>query len=153
MFKSEEEHMNQRRVLAPYPHTQPEVGPGGRPAVSASAPSGRVRTSFGIDTASVDDNKNPNWMRAKAQVPIDFAIIRSNFGTVPDPVFARDWPKLKEAGVVRGAYLFLRFPHSTRGRPPAPDAQAKAFIATVRNLDESDLPPTLDVEFPGQGRQ
>jgi lysozyme len=125
----------------------------GRSPVGAPSPPGSMRTSFGIDTASVDDNKNPDWMRAKAQVPLDFAIIRSNFGTVPDPVFPRDWPKLKEAGIVRGAYLFLRFPHSTRGRPPDPVAQAKAFIATVGNLDESDLPPTLDVEFPGEGRK
>jgi GH25 family lysozyme M1 (1,4-beta-N-acetylmuramidase) len=125
----------------------------GRSPAGAPAPPGGVRTSFGIDTASVDENKNPDWMRAKAQVPIDFAIIRSNFGTVPDPVFPRDWPKLTEAGIVRGAYLFLRFPHSTRGRPPDPVAQAKAFIATVRNLDQSDLPPTLDVEFPGEGRK
>lgn len=106
---------------------------------------GSMRTSFGIDVASIDDNKNPDWMRAKAQVPIYFAIIRSNWGTVPDPVFLRDWPKLKDAGIVRGAYLFLRFP--IKGSwPTDPVAQAKAFITTVKKLDESDLAAALDVE-------
>ena len=88
-------------------------------------------------------------MRAKTQVPIEFAIIRSNYGTSRDSVFPRHWPKLKSANLVRGAYLFLRFPHSGRGVPARPAAQARAFIATVGNLDQSDLPPTLDVEFPG----
>jgi lysozyme len=106
---------------------------------------------FGIDTASVAGNKNPDWTKAKAAGPIGFAIIRSNFGTAPDPVFARDWPRLKQVGLVRGAYLFLRFP---RGNKPAPDpiAQAAAAIITIGALEEGDLPPTVDVEFPGKGR-
>jgi GH25 family lysozyme M1 (1,4-beta-N-acetylmuramidase) len=105
--------------------------------------------SLGIDTASVAGNKNPDWLWAKSKVPIDFAIIRSNWGTAPDKVFRRDWPKLRAARLVRGAYLFLRFPHSRYNRTPTPTAQARAFIATVGDLDTCDLPPTLDVEFPG----
>src|SRR5215470_8964836 len=35
---------------------------------------------------------------------------RSNWGVAEDSVFKRDWPKLRDAGIVRGAYLFLRFP-------------------------------------------
>src|SRR5881392_3209687 len=98
---------------------------------------------FGIDTASVADNRNPNWVEAKADGPISFAIIRSNFGTAPDTTFARDWPSIKAAGLVRGPYLFLRFPRN--GKPaPAPDAQARAMIATVGDLEEGDLPPSLD---------
>ena len=53
---------------------------------------------FGIDTASVAGNKNPDWVKAKAAGPIAFAIIRSNYGTRADSVFARDWPKLKQEG-------------------------------------------------------
>lgn len=114
----------------------PEPGPGR---------AGSARTFFGIDTASIDANKNPDWRRARVQVPLDFAIIRANYGTVPDPVFLRDWSKLKDAGIVRGGYLFLRFPRG--GRWPSPPAvQAKAFIATLRDLDENDLVPSLDVE-------
>ena len=39
---------------------------------------------FGIDTASVAGNKNPDWVKAKATGPISFAIIRSNYGTTTD---------------------------------------------------------------------
>src|SRR5215831_7376807 len=106
---------------------------------------------FGIDTASVADNKNPDWTKAKATGPIAFALIRSNFGTATDKAFARDWPKLKQAGLVRGAYLFLRFPRN--GKPaPTPEAQAGAAIATIGDLEDGDLPPAVDVEFPGDGR-
>jgi GH25 family lysozyme M1 (1,4-beta-N-acetylmuramidase) len=105
---------------------------------------------FGLDTASVGGNKNPNWVQAKAKGSISFAIIRSNYGIWEDPVFKRDWPKMKGAGIVRGAYLFLRFPHPKYGmKAPDPVSQAKAFIKTVGHLNESDFPPSLDVEFPG----
>src|SRR4029079_16089728 len=48
-------------------------------------------------------------------------------------------------------YLFLRFP---RGNKPAPrpEAQAAAAIETIGELEDGDLPPTVDVEFPGKGR-
>jgi lysozyme len=106
---------------------------------------------FGVDTASVAGNRNPDWVKAKATGPIGFAIIRSNYGTTRDTAFARDWPRLKEAGLVRGAYLFLRFPRT--GKPaPTPEAQAAAAIATIGDLEDGDLPPALDVEFPGKGR-
>lgn len=105
---------------------------------------------FGLDTASVADNKNPNWVQAKAEGSISFAIIRSNWGDWEDSVFKRDWPKIKKASIVRGAYLFLRFPHPKYGmKAPDPVSQAKALIKTVGRLDESDFPPTIDVEFPG----
>ena len=38
---------------------------------------------FGIDTASVAGNKNPDWTRAKAQGPIGFALIRATYGITP----------------------------------------------------------------------
>jgi lysozyme len=106
---------------------------------------------FGIDTASVAGNKNPDWTRAKALGPISFALVRSNFGSTPDRAFARDWPLLKAAGLVRGAYLFLRFPRQG-SIPPPPEAQAAAAIATIGDLEDGDLPPAVDVEFPGKGR-
>jgi GH25 family lysozyme M1 (1,4-beta-N-acetylmuramidase) len=106
---------------------------------------------FGIDTASVAGNKNPNWTKAKAEGPISFAIIRACYGTKPDTVFARDWPLLKSAALTRGAYLFLRFPRNGVAAPD-PETQAQAFIDTVGPLDDDDFPPTLDVEFPGDGR-
>jgi GH25 family lysozyme M1 (1,4-beta-N-acetylmuramidase) len=104
---------------------------------------------LGLDTASVDENLDPNWAKAKLEGPLSFGIIRSNYGTWPDSSFARDWPKIKDAGMVRGAYLFLRFPPFGRSRPLDPAEQATAAIHTIGDLAESDLPPTLDVEFPG----
>lgn len=108
--------------------------------------------TLGLDTACVGKNRNPDWIKAKAQGQIEFAIIRSNWGSSPDRVFARDWPKIKEAGMVRGAYLFLRFPTRKFPKVADPVVQAKAFIKKVGKLEESDLPPSLDVEFPGIGR-
>jgi lysozyme len=105
---------------------------------------------LGLDTASVAGNKNPDWARAKTHGKMSFAIIRAVWGTTVDKVFARDWPKLKAAGLVRGAYMFQRFPHPKyKKAPPSPEAQVRAFINTVGKLDPGDLPPSLDVEFPG----
>src|SRR5437764_9970428 len=111
---------------------------------------------FGLDAADADRNKNPNWVQAKAEGSISFAIIRANWGVREDRVFKRDWPKIKHAGIVRGAYLYLRFPppipkYDGKKKVPDPVSQAKAFIETVRavgGLNESDLPPSLHVEFP-----
>src|SRR3989442_1626225 len=53
-----------------------------RPSVGipTAAPPKAGPVVFGLDTASVAGNKNPNWAQAKAEVPIAFAIIRSNWG-------------------------------------------------------------------------
>jgi peptidoglycan hydrolase-like protein with peptidoglycan-binding domain len=104
---------------------------------------------LGLDFASVDENTNLDWVKAKAQVPINFAILRAHYGTWQDPQFLREWPRIKDAGIVRGAYLFLVFPSPKYPSVPDPVSQAKAFVKTVRKLDHSDFPPSLDVEFPG----
>ena len=103
---------------------------------------------FGIDCASVDDNGDPDWARAKADGPISFAIVRSNYGTAVDRMFKRYWDALAGLEIPRGAYLFLRFP-GTEQQVGTPEEQAQAMIDTVGDLDETDLPPSLDVEFPG----
>jgi GH25 family lysozyme M1 (1,4-beta-N-acetylmuramidase) len=132
---------------------EPEIGDtefgevGGMPAPSTSgAVAPAVPVIFGIDEASVDGNKKADWVRARDQGEIRFAIIRSNYGTWEDTAFKRDWPKIKAAGLVRGPYLFLRY---GTGKGFDPVAQAKALIKTVGPLGPGDLPPTLDVEFPG----
>jgi GH25 family lysozyme M1 (1,4-beta-N-acetylmuramidase) len=123
---------------------RPVLASRGRPAAGASAPPGSVRTFFGVDIAG-EENVNADWRRAKAQVPIDFAIIRATGGILLDKYFDRTWPKLKDAGIVRGAYLFLVFPRKGE-RPSNPVVQVETYIKTVRKLDKSDLPPALDVE-------
>jgi len=116
----------------------------GRPPSGTSAQPAGVHTFFGVDTADWE-NQNADWARARAEVPIDFAIIRASGGGGPDQYFRRTWPKLKDAGLVRGAYLFLSFPRNG-GWPSSPVTQARAFIATVGDLDQGDLAPALDVE-------
>ena len=69
---------------------------------------------------------NPDWARARAtRSPSSFAIIRAVLSAPrPDPVFPRDWPKLKAAGLVRGAYPVPALPRrgwqARRPRPRSP---------------------------------
>lgn len=107
---------------------------------------------LGIDTASVAGNKKIDWTAAKA-AGISFAIIRSNYGNGQDTAFAREWDRIREAGLVRGAYLFLRFPRAGTSKCPPPDVQAQAMIKTLGAIQPGDLPPTMDLEFPGGGRK
>jgi lysozyme len=117
--------------------------PAGAPAGATAQPAS-VRTVFGVDTAG-GENHNANWRQAKAQVPIDFAIIRAAGGILVDGYFGPTWPRLKDAGLVRGAYLFLVFPRKGE-RPSNPVVQVQTYIKTVPDLDKGDLPPILDVE-------
>jgi hypothetical protein len=66
---------------------------------------------------------------------VDDGSIRSNYGIATDAVFARDWPRLKQARLVRGAYLFLRFPRGNK-RASTPEAQAAAAIDTIGDLED-----------------
>lgn len=76
------------------------------------------------------------------QAGIQFAFAKATDGlTWTDPQFAVNWPQMKTAGVLRGAYHFFE---------PADDAAAQAqfFLQTVQ-LAPGDLPPALDVETVG----
>jgi len=60
----------------------------------------------------------------------------------PDSMFPTNWPNMKKAGLVRGAYHFFRASED-------PDAQATAFVAALQSaggLEVGDLPPVLDLE-------
>ncbi len=84
-----------------------------------------------------------------AQGPIDwtlvrgsgraFAYARATGGLSTDDRFAENWPAMRAAGMVRGAYHFF---HPTLD----PDQQADLFIRTVGHIAPTDLPPMLDVE-------
>jgi lysozyme len=76
------------------------------------------------------------------QAGIEFAFAKATDGlTWTDPQFAVNWPGMKAAGLLRGAYHFFE---------PADDAagQAQFFLETVQ-LTAGDLPPALDVETLG----
>jgi GH25 family lysozyme M1 (1,4-beta-N-acetylmuramidase) len=108
---------------------------------------------LGVDIAHAGMNGPVDWARAKAQGSVTFAILRSNWGTATDEIFMREWDAVQSAGLVTGAYLFLRFRTKKHGAAPTPEAQAKAMVKTLtgRLVKGKHFPPTLDVEFPGKG--
>jgi len=79
-----------------------------------------------------------NWAAVR-QAGVQFAFAKATDGlTWVDPELAANWPAMKSAGLLRGAYHFFE---------PADDAasQAEFFLSTVQ-LAAGDLPPALDVE-------
>ncbi len=111
-----------------------------------------IGREFGIDYARVDGNKHPIDFKAAYAAGCRFAILRGSWGTVQDTIYKRDADAIRAAGMSLGAYMFLRFP--TKLQPVAdPETQARTLIASVGALEPGDLPVTLDVEFPGNGRK
>jgi GH25 family lysozyme M1 (1,4-beta-N-acetylmuramidase) len=103
------------------------------------------RCASGSTTRGVDVSEfqgTIDWSAAKND-GIRFGIARVSDGTShPDPMFAKNWSRMRAAGVVRGAYQFFR--------PTGdPIAQAKLLLSKIESaggLDDDDLPPTIDVE-------
>jgi lysozyme len=83
-----------------------------------------------------------DWTQVRA-AGIAFAFARVSDGTgYPDTEFASNWPAMKAAGVVRGAYQFFR-PEED------PTAQANLFasmLTAAGGVADGDLPPVLDLE-------
>ena len=107
---------------------------------------------IGIDYASVDGNAPPDleaFKDACAQVGsrAQIVIFRGAWGTTPDPVLHRDWQRAKAAGMLFGAYLFLRMPHA--GFDATPEDQVQVFADNVGPAAQLPLVPTLDVEDTG----
>lgn len=85
-----------------------------------------------IDWGSVRDMQVGN-------VRMSFAYIKATEGLGnEDSYFKRNWKKVKDAGMVRGAYHFFLATKSGK-------AQAENFINSVE-LQPGDLPPVLDIE-------
>lgn len=86
-----------------------------------------------------------DWAKVRASGR-RFAFARVSDGVDhPDTKFARNWPAMKAAGIVRGAYQFFR---------PAKDVDAQVNllvtkIAAAGGLEPGDLPPVLDLETDG----
>lgn len=98
---------------------------------------------LGIDIASVDGNKQIDWIQAK-QIGVRFAIFRGTYITWADPTWTKEAQRAKDAGMLVGAYMF---PVMDKKHPDA-KAQVRAFCDAVK-LTKFDFPPILDVEFPG----
>jgi peptidoglycan hydrolase-like protein with peptidoglycan-binding domain len=112
---------------------------------------------WGIDFASVDGNK-PVDFQALKQAGASFVWIRGSFvyagagvwHNTPDPVLARDWTRLATSGMVRGTYMFPVLQASQS--PIEQVATLKRAVDAAGGLRAGiDLPPCLDIEFPGRG--
>lgn len=105
---------------------------------------------LGTDYARVDSNDPPNFARAKA-AGIDFCYIRRfqriTSRDIPDAHYARDVDAARKAGLVVGGYIFPSF-NVKASSPKSQIAAAKAAPGSV--LAGVDLPPALDIEFPGE---
>lgn len=88
----------------------------------------------GVDISSYQGDVDFVALKASGR---DFVIIKASEGNLlVDDKFNESWPKAKEAGLVRGAYHFLR---PDLGN--APEDEAKAFVQTVQNagLETGDI--------------
>ena len=83
-----------------------------------------------------------DWAKVKAAGKV-FAFARVANGLLKsDTKFATNWPAMKAAGLVRGAYLYFRPSQDVAG-------QAKAVLDALEaacGLQAGDLPPVLDLE-------
>lgn len=98
---------------------------------------------FGVDWAVMDGNK-PDYAAAKKDGPLSFVIIRANYGAGhADSNFHKDYQAAKDAGLVRGGYHFFVIGKSKYD----PETQAKKGIEALGDIDKTDFPPGIDVEF------
>jgi len=97
-------------------------------------------TLKGVDVSHHNDRVD--WAKVKSSGRV-FAFARVSDGTAhPDTEFARNWPGMKSAGLVRGAYQFFRPQHSGT-------QQADLLIQKIKDaggLKAGDFPPVLDLE-------
>lgn len=96
--------------------------------------------AFGIDVSRhqgkiIWDSVN----NIKDGIPISFVLVRATRGTATeDEFFDRNWKKIKEKQILRGAYHYFDVNKNSSD-------QAENFIQKVK-LEKGDFPPILDVE-------
>lgn len=104
---------------------------------------------LGVDYYYPETAAGVDLKKARA-AGIRYAIVKAidgrGDGVTPsrDPAWARDQQKILDAGMIRGAYLFVCYPRKGR-RTPEPEAQAKAYVDYVQ-LTNKDFVPMFDVE-------
>jgi GH25 family lysozyme M1 (1,4-beta-N-acetylmuramidase)/alpha-tubulin suppressor-like RCC1 family protein len=109
---------------APLPHPAVAVGPGPVEGFDVSYHSGRV-----------------DWHVAKAQGH-RFGLTMATAGVdFLDPFFQCHWERMRQAGLIRGAYHFFE-------PDDDPEAQARVYLSHVL-FEPGDLAPVVDVETRG----
>jgi lysozyme len=97
-------------------------------------------TISGVDVSSYQGTVS--WSKVKG-AGTDFAFARISDGlNSVDSTFAKNWPAMKAAGIVRGSYQYFR---------PGQDAALQAQmvidkLTAAGGLQPGDLPPVLDLE-------
>ncbi|BAZ12572.1 peptidoglycan binding domain-containing protein [Calothrix sp. NIES-4071] len=100
--------------------------------------SGGITTNHGIDVSNHNGN-SIDWRKAKGSGVV-FAFAKATEGVdFTDKYFDNNWERMKDAGIIRGAYhFFLPLIDSEK--------QAQHFLRVVGKIESSDLPPVLDLE-------
>ncbi len=118
---------------------------GAKPALTDSSktmPVSVVDTTpaFGIDVAKYQGNL---VSEIGPEDKLDFIICKATEGiTYVDPDFTNNWQTINSKGLIRGAYHFYRSNDD-------PQQQAQFFAKTLNGLNNTDLPPVLDIEGGG----
>ena len=99
-----------------------------------------MATVPGIDVSYWDSGIDWPKVRATGQ---RYVFIKASEGdSYADPTFDDNWRGEKSAGLLRGAYHFVR-------SNVDPKKQATKFIDYVKSMnDDGELPPVLDLETP-----
>jgi lysozyme len=110
-------------------------------AAGSSELSGCVPTTLtGVDVST--HNEDVDWAKVKSAGK-SFSFARTSDGlTGIDDKFASNWPAMKRAGLVRGAYQFFRARHHGVEQAQVMLKQ----LADAGGLQKGDLPPVLDLE-------
>lgn len=96
----------------------------------------------GIDVSG--HNPGIDWQKVKDSAGLSFVFIKATEGVgYVSPEYASQWAGAKAAGLLRGAYHFMR------GDTDA--AMQAAFFLRAVGSDRGELPLTVDVEAPGDG--
>lgn len=107
---------------------------------------GRAR---GIDVSHNDNDGNPIMWSSVGPFGIDFVIMKASEGAgFTDPQFHNNWPGVKAAGLVRGAYHMIGFvdPTTNSAWRDVVHRQVDRFPGIVGPPQSGDLPPALDIE-------
>ncbi|GAC1518847.1 MAG: hypothetical protein NVS3B10_20750 [Polyangiales bacterium] len=94
-------------------------------------------TVEGLDISYYEGHVDFHAVKASGR---GFVIARISDGSFHDPDFDGYWSGIKAAGLIRGAYQFIRFNQD-------PTVQADYVVSKVGMLGAGDLPVTADVEI------
>lgn len=102
-------------------------------------------TTIGIDIASVDENRTPDWASARQQGHLQFVGLRAAEGLTPDTWYPTYRRQLDAIGVPHFPYLLLTANLDT------PENQAQKALDVVGTLNNHYFPLALDVEGSRRG--